>query len=240
MIKFFRRIRQKLLTDNKFSKYLLYAVGEILLVVIGILIALQVNNWNEARKEVRKERELLSELHTDLDRDLGVLDYQLRLADSIIGALDQLIAMPEAPADIEKTINWAAGGVLANYRYTAMEGIKANGIDIIRNKALTAAINEYYSWWDFGNELYRIDFDPFHADVWMPFFRKHMKRVKTDEPFMEVFTPSDYEGLLGNPEYRELLLEKRSIMINFHYRFLRTRERAKALKEQIEKYIDLK
>ena len=50
MIKFFRRIRQKLLSENKFSKYLIYAIGEIILVVIGILIALQINNWNEGRK----------------------------------------------------------------------------------------------------------------------------------------------------------------------------------------------
>ena len=52
MIKFFRKIRQRLLTENKFSKYLLYAIGEIILVVIGILIALQINNWNEGRKLV--------------------------------------------------------------------------------------------------------------------------------------------------------------------------------------------
>src|SRR6056297_275206 len=50
MIKFFRRIRQKLLSENKFSKYLLYALVEIVLVVIGILIALQINNWNEEQK----------------------------------------------------------------------------------------------------------------------------------------------------------------------------------------------
>jgi hypothetical protein len=58
MLRFFRQIRQKLLADNKFSKYLLYAVGEILLVVIGILIALQVNTWKEER-EMRKEELLL-------------------------------------------------------------------------------------------------------------------------------------------------------------------------------------
>ena len=54
MIKFFRKIRQKLLTENKFSKYLIYAIGEIILVVIGILIALQVNNANEVRKSYRE------------------------------------------------------------------------------------------------------------------------------------------------------------------------------------------
>ena len=53
MIHFFRRIRQGLLSQNRFSKYLLYAIGEILLVVVGILIALSINNWNEERKQKR-------------------------------------------------------------------------------------------------------------------------------------------------------------------------------------------
>ncbi|MGB5318748.1 DUF6090 family protein [Eudoraea sp.] len=58
MIKFFRRIRQQLLKENNLSKYLLYAIGEIVLVVIGILIALQINNWNQENKEslVEKQR----------------------------------------------------------------------------------------------------------------------------------------------------------------------------------------
>ena len=50
MIKFFRKIRLEQLTENKFSKYLLYAIGEIIFVIVGILIALQINNWNEQRK----------------------------------------------------------------------------------------------------------------------------------------------------------------------------------------------
>ncbi len=50
MINFFRKIRKQLLTENKFSKYLLYAIGEIALVMIGILLALQVNDWNENKK----------------------------------------------------------------------------------------------------------------------------------------------------------------------------------------------
>lgn len=50
MIKFFRKIRKQLLTENRFSRYFVYAIGEIVLVVIGILIALQLNNWNEIRQ----------------------------------------------------------------------------------------------------------------------------------------------------------------------------------------------
>jgi hypothetical protein len=62
MIKFFRKIRQKQLTENKFSKYLLYAIGEIILVVIGILIALQINNWNGEQKIEKEEISILSNL----------------------------------------------------------------------------------------------------------------------------------------------------------------------------------
>jgi len=69
MIKFFRRIRQHLLTENKFSKYLIYAIGEIVLVVIGILIALQINNWNEERKANLREHSLYQNIITDLDNE---------------------------------------------------------------------------------------------------------------------------------------------------------------------------
>ena len=57
MIKFFRKIRQKLLSQNRFTRYLIYANGEIFLVVIGILIALQINTWNENRKYRNQEDE---------------------------------------------------------------------------------------------------------------------------------------------------------------------------------------
>jgi len=67
MIKFFRKIRQNLLSEKKFSKYLIYAIGEIILVVIGILIALQINNHNEIRKEKALERELINLLISDLE-----------------------------------------------------------------------------------------------------------------------------------------------------------------------------
>jgi len=77
MIKFFRRIRQKLLSENKFSKYLLYAIGEIVLVVIGILIALQINNWNEEQKRRIEERDLLIELKRELNLNIKELNsYQ--------------------------------------------------------------------------------------------------------------------------------------------------------------------
>lgn len=69
MIKFFRHIRKSLLMENKTSKYFKYAIGEIILVVIGILIALQVNTWNENRKFKNTEKELLENMLFNLKSD---------------------------------------------------------------------------------------------------------------------------------------------------------------------------
>jgi len=77
MIKFFRNIRQHLLSENKVSKYLLYAIGEIILVVIGILIALALNNWNEKRKERLTEIQLYKEIKDDLEFSLTDLENGL-------------------------------------------------------------------------------------------------------------------------------------------------------------------
>ena len=80
MIKFFRKIRQRLLTENKISRYLIYAIGEIILVVIGILIALGINNWNEGKKENREQSYLLSHLQQELINDSINLQTLIRLS----------------------------------------------------------------------------------------------------------------------------------------------------------------
>ena len=70
MIKFFRKIRQNLLMENKTGKYFKYAIGEIILVVIGILIALQINNWNEKRKIQSNQENYLTLLKTEAENNL--------------------------------------------------------------------------------------------------------------------------------------------------------------------------
>ena len=77
MIKFFRRIRRKLLDEGKLRSYLIYAIGEILLVVIGILLALQVNNWTERKKNIREEKIILKEIADNLKIDIE--DFQRNL-----------------------------------------------------------------------------------------------------------------------------------------------------------------
>lgn len=73
MINFFRKIRMQFISDRKFNKYLVYALGEIILVVIGILIALQINNWNNRRIDQIQERELLTNILEDLKTDQQII-----------------------------------------------------------------------------------------------------------------------------------------------------------------------
>jgi hypothetical protein len=95
MIKFFRKIRYDLMEKNKTGKYLKYAIGEIVLVVIGILIALQINNWNESRKENFKEREILSYTIENLKSDSLSLVKLIDNATRILKVHDDLIELSQ-------------------------------------------------------------------------------------------------------------------------------------------------
>ena len=73
MIPFFRKIRKKMADDNRPLKYMRYAIGEIVLVVIGILIALQINNWNEQRKMKKEKNTIIRSLMSDLVQDSAMI-----------------------------------------------------------------------------------------------------------------------------------------------------------------------
>ena len=77
MIKFFRKIRQKTLTENKFGKYLTYAIGEIILVVIGILIALQINNWNINKSNLKESNEFVARLKAEVKSNIGFTQEEI-------------------------------------------------------------------------------------------------------------------------------------------------------------------
>ena len=77
MIKLFNNIRKSLIAEGKTINYLKYAIGEIVLVVIGILIALQVNNWNEDRQGKKFEHEILSLINKNLEQDSIALSIEL-------------------------------------------------------------------------------------------------------------------------------------------------------------------
>ena len=91
MIKFFRQIRQNLLMENKTGKYFKYAIGEIVLVVIGILIALSINNWNEAKKSRDKEVVLLHQLNEEFKANLEQLNNKMIIRNAVINSSNFLL-----------------------------------------------------------------------------------------------------------------------------------------------------
>ncbi|MBT8395053.1 MAG: hypothetical protein KJN66_09415 [Bacteroidia bacterium] len=91
MIKFFRKIRQNLLSQGKTGKYFKYAIGEILLVVIGILIALQVNNWNEKRKIEKQFKVTLDQLYTSINVDLNIIYYYQNTMKDQISMINEIL-----------------------------------------------------------------------------------------------------------------------------------------------------
>lgn len=93
MIKFFRKIRHQLLSKNKGSNYLLYAIGEIVLVVIGILIALQVNNWNINRNNNKQEVILLNDLKHEYLRKSDELNKKIYLRNILINSSTRILQM---------------------------------------------------------------------------------------------------------------------------------------------------
>ncbi|HBZ38410.1 MAG TPA: hypothetical protein DEO59_08000, partial [Balneola sp.] len=95
--RFFRQIRQKLIKQENVRKYLWYALGEILLVMIGILLALQVNNWNENRKEKNYEHRMLTELSVALVNDIG----NFRLLEDMMSNLEESIFYLTAASNMD-------------------------------------------------------------------------------------------------------------------------------------------
>ncbi len=107
MIKFFRKIRQKLLSKNKFSKYLIYAIGEIVLVVIGILIALQINNWNEYDKNQALAQKYLKLIKSDLELDIEhfeTLNKGLTQQAMKIDSIENILSRPQTKQEEFKEI----------------------------------------------------------------------------------------------------------------------------------------
>jgi hypothetical protein len=120
MIKFFRKIRHQLLTKNKFSKYLLYAIGEIVLVVIGILIALQINNWNTSKIESKNEEIYLYLLSGDLKKDTTQISSVINFANGKRRTINYLFTIQNLSAyrnietakiienlELSKKVGWA-------------------------------------------------------------------------------------------------------------------------------------
>ncbi|MBO0340602.1 DUF6090 family protein [Flagellimonas profundi] len=153
MIKLFRNIRKQLLNEGKTSKYLKYAIGEIVLVVIGILIALQINNWNENRKNNLLEQQLLKALLTEFETNLANLDRVIKFNDSNIKNSVSLgrFTGPSLSDFNEKELSELMVGIFkieprfTPSQGTVMEVINSGKLSVLSDAKLRKALSDWQS-----------------------------------------------------------------------------------------------
>ncbi|MBO6793647.1 MAG: hypothetical protein JJ895_07040 [Balneolaceae bacterium] len=150
MLKFFRQIRQKLLENGNIRKYFWYALGEILLVMIGILMALQINNWNEGRKEYHKEIKYLERLLNEAERDsaslqnsIELVEYKVEQAERVLSVLNNQTEISDSAKFVRDIFLIGRGGSYHPYFPTYNEMISTGELNIIQNDAITDQISRY-------------------------------------------------------------------------------------------------
>ena len=204
MIKFFRKIRQNLLLENKTGKYLKYAFGEIVLVVIGILIALQLNNMNENRKNNVFEKEILTQIQENLKNDkLALGDIVTNF--SIAVKSSEKILNSEVSQKTEDSINIWLGTIIQFDRFqpltNAYEVLKSNGLDKISNKNLRFLLGRYYD--DEASHMIKStnDVEIAFNDHWLPILFEEMVEFE----FKKSVELKDYSILLKPSKAQNIL-----------------------------------
>lgn len=234
MIKFFRKIRQNLLSENKFSKYLIYAIGEILLVVIGIIIAVQIGNWNQSVKNKELLQISLENLREDLEIQKEIIDGQLAHESEMIAKADSILKFMQkpipSPSDIEPLLFDLTTRRTFVANKATFNNLESTGnIVLIKDKVLKNELIRYYQQLDYltavitNNNLFLIDniFGVFVSNNGMKFGQNPDGSIQQDysiNPELRFTINNQLSGRKWFSEaikgYTELQLESTVEMIN--------------------------
>ncbi len=205
MIKFFRKIRQQLLSQNRFSKYMLYAIGEILLVVIGILIALSINNWNEERKLLIQEKAMLTEIRnslvSDLDNEIAIAikgkERSLKRIATLITYVEQKYPYHDS---LMQYFGVMSTGDSFEPQISAYKSLESQGLNLIRNDEIKREIMDIYNI-AYPQLSSRVQNKVKNVhDYGRPLIRTKFRYIPS-----EGFKPLDYDGLKEDVEYWNIL-----------------------------------
>ena len=207
MIKFFRKIRYNLMGKNKTTKYLKYAIGEIILVVLGILIALQINNWNENRINSNKETSVLANIHKEFKRNKKQLDSVVGTHKKVHRSCSKIISLfpikskPE-PKVLDSLSVWlwdSYGGVTFNPSQTSINALAStSSFNIIKNEILRDLL---ISWNDLITD-YQEEEERSRDHIWDiydPYFSKHFDwnmNFKDERNDFDVLQTLEFEFLV--------------------------------------------
>ena len=250
MIKFFRGIRQKLLTENKFSKYLIYAIGEIILVVIGILIALQINNWNTDKINQSDSKEFNQRLLNEFVGNIDLANTKIEKIESIINSSKSILELfNKMPVDdnsrtLDSLLAIAIDGIKVEFRTgTLNEGLNTGKVALIESELLKSKIYGLPSNSDYVREWDKT-YSSYLNDILLPFLYKNFNFRKMDNAFSTYtageskFKTNHTKVLLENEEFENLmdnLYFQSNAQLEFHANL---RNEIEEIKELIE--IELK
>jgi hypothetical protein len=164
MIPFFRKIRYRLARDNQFLNYSRYAIGEIVLVVIGILIALQINNWNENRKTKRQESTYYCKLSEDLASDIRNIESTIVSINSRQETAKRLLVNLLRIQEDKEVLIRDFTPAFRSFKFTptkaAIQDITSSGkLENLRNEELKNRILNHYTQQDYALEIIQANFN---------------------------------------------------------------------------------
>ncbi|MGB5663527.1 DUF6090 family protein [Eudoraea sp.] len=252
MIKFFRSIRKDLMEQNKTGKYLKYAFGEIILVVLGILIALQINNWNETRKNRDTEQQLLNSLLQEFETNLEILDQTIEKNTKIVESCINIgeFTGPSLAIVSEKELSQdMVGAFKYDSRYIPNKGtineINNSGkLSLISDPSLRNKISKWLSQLELVNnqEKYVIERRDYTHDFFINNgnFRRHLDII--DDALIDVkpskFPNNDF-SFLEKSEFESNLYLFIVTSVNLNRGFyLPLKEQTEILIQQIKQNID--
>jgi len=209
MFRFFRRIRQRLLSENKTAKYLGYAFGEIVLVVIGILIALGIDNLNEERKNDVFEKEILVQISANLKKDQQNLNTIISNARRAVECSEKILAL-ERGTPAPDSLKFWLGSIVQFDRFqpltNAYEVLKSKGLDLVSNKELRFLMGTYYDDQAYIVSNANEDLKQTFVDDWIPIMRKGV----VDFVFKEYVIVENEQAFLDSDALRNILILNRS------------------------------
>lgn len=148
MLRFFRQIRQRILTERKFGKYLIYATGEILLVVIGILIALQVDAWNKEREARLEELKILENFRESLTKDSLYMAGSKYTYEKARNSMEYLIDYMDRDLPYTDSLKYHFANITMDwglqYDFSTFELLKSSDLNLISNDSLRSDLISYY------------------------------------------------------------------------------------------------
>ncbi len=205
MIKFFRKIRQNLLMENKTGKYLKYAIGEIILVVIGILIALQINNWNEHRKQRASIEQSLLEVRNNMVNDTLKMSEVIKKLQEEVTIQKEVIDAIKNEIILDSTYNEKLGKCsLINgmpITQTGFNNLKELGLGNIKNQYLEAELINYYETLKKDFEIQQGYDQSSFREYWIPYLKDNFK----DYSYRNYAIPKNYKALSRDSEFLVLL-----------------------------------